>query len=177
MMWVVTVNDEENHIVKSLSGLGVRDVVSESDYRVAERTVRTRFFVGLMNQMEESIHRFNVVMGIDESKKINRECMDKFFGHGELKSNANPHPKVSQILAGVQYILNDTHRSSSLHTPIQVDESDPAWQALAERNVYDVRLYEEVVIKVFDEQRKFFKSHAKKLSQRRRRPIEEDEDG
>ncbi len=73
-------------------------------------------------------------------------------------------------------IVNDTHRSSSLHTSIQVDESDPAWQALAERNVYDVRLYEEV-IKLFDEQRKLFKSHAKKLSRQRRRPIDEDEDG
>jgi hypothetical protein len=101
MMWVVTVNNEENHIVKSLSGLGANDVVSESNYRVAERTVRKRCFVGLMNQMEESIHRFNVVMGIDESTEINRECMDKFFGHGELKSNANPHPKVRKILTGV----------------------------------------------------------------------------
>jgi hypothetical protein len=73
-------------------------------------------------------------------------------------------------------IVNDTHRSSSLHTSIQVDESDPAWQALAERNVYDVRLYEEV-IKLFDEQRKLFKSHAKNMSRQRRRPIDEDEDG
>ena len=101
MMWVVTVNNEENHIVKSLSGLGANDVVSESNYRVAERTVRKRCFVGLMNQMEESIHRFNFVMGIDESTEINRECMDKFFGHRELKSNANPHPKVRKILTGV----------------------------------------------------------------------------
>ncbi len=99
-MWIVAVNNDENHIVKSLSGLGANDFVAESDYRVAERTVRERCFVGLTNQMEESIHRFNVVMGIDESKKINRECMDKFFGHGELKSNANLYPKVRKILAG-----------------------------------------------------------------------------
>jgi hypothetical protein len=64
--------------------------------------------------MEESIHRFNVVMGIHESKKINRECMDKFFGQGELKSNANPHPKVSKRLAFMKDISSDTQRSSSL---------------------------------------------------------------
>jgi hypothetical protein len=98
MTWVNVAMDEENHMVKSLSGLRMNDLVSEIDYLVAVRTVRKRCFVGLMNQMEETIHRFNVIMGIDESEQINRKCMNKFFGHGELKSNANSHPKVSKIL-------------------------------------------------------------------------------
>ncbi|KAL3783567.1 hypothetical protein ACHAW5_007875 [Stephanodiscus triporus] len=134
MTWVNVAMDEENYMVKSLSGLGMNDLVSEIDYLVAVRTVRRRCFVGLMNQMEETIHRFNVIMGIDESEQINRKCMDIFFGHGELKSNANSHPKV--------------------------DERDPAWQAIAKKNEYDVKLYEEVV-KLFDEQREVVESHAR----------------
>jgi hypothetical protein len=100
MTWINVANDENNYMVKSLSGLKNTDFVSEIDYLVAVRTVRKRIFVGLTNDMEESIHRFNVVLGIDEYEKINRECMDEFFGHGGLKSNANPHPKVSLILGG-----------------------------------------------------------------------------
>ena len=117
MTWVNVANEEENHIVKSLSGLGVNDLVSEIDYLVAVRTVRKRCFVGLMNQMEESVHRFNIIMGIDESEKINRQCMDKFFGHGELKSNANPHPKVRKILPD---ILRYWERYSTLLFPANI---------------------------------------------------------
>ena len=43
-------------------------------------TLKGRCVVGLTNQMEESIHRFNVVMDIDESDKENKKCMDQFFG-------------------------------------------------------------------------------------------------
>ena len=100
MTWVNEVDEEINCMVKGLSGLRHNDPVSEIDYQVALMTVRSRFFVGLTDEMEESIHRFNVILGINEHERINRKCMDKFFGHGELKSNANPHPKVSQILAG-----------------------------------------------------------------------------
>ena len=43
---------------------------------------------------------------------------------------------------------------------MQVDESDPAWRALAEKNEYDVRLYTNVV-HMFDKQREYFKSYAR----------------
>jgi len=47
--------------------------------------------------MEESIHRFNVVMDIDESDKENKKCMDQFFGDHVEKKNSNAHPTVSDI--------------------------------------------------------------------------------
>ena len=71
------------------------DEVNENHLRVAQRTIAQRFVVGLMNQMEESIHRFNIVLGIDEMDEENAECMDEFFGHGVEKRNSNSHPKVS----------------------------------------------------------------------------------
>ena len=116
-----------NTLTKSLSKKNSHEEVTEQDLRIAQRTVNKRIFVGLIDNMEESIHRFNYIMGVDESSQLNRECIDKYFGHGVKKSNSNSHPKV--------------------------DESDPAWQYLAERNQYDVRLFE-YIVQVFDEQRK-----------------------
>lgn len=98
LYWAENINTERNHIVKSLVGLGPDAPVYEADLAVAVRTVKQRFIVGLMNEMEDSIHRFNIFMGIDESKEPNRECMDEFFGHGVKKSNSNPSkPKVSKL--------------------------------------------------------------------------------
>jgi hypothetical protein len=51
-----------------------------------------------MNQMEESVHRFNIVLGIDESSDRNRQCMNEYFSKSIEKDggikNSNKHPKV-----------------------------------------------------------------------------------
>jgi len=66
--------------------------------------------------MEESIHRFNVVMDIDESVKKNKKCMDQFFGDHMEKDNSNRHPIVSDIFfcthphsIPFQYLLPQFH--------------------------------------------------------------------
>jgi len=123
-------NNESNHMVKQLVG---KAWVTEKDLQIAMRTVKQRFVIGLMNNMEESIHRFNIVMGIDESDEENKKCMDQFFGHGVVKKNSNPHPKV--------------------------EEGCPAWEALAEKNTLDIRLYE-YMVQLFDEQKDIIESYA-----------------
>ena len=73
----------------------MNDVVNENDLQLAMATIKERFIVGLMEKMEESFHRFNAVMGIDENEEKKRICMDKFFGHAvKKKSNSNSHPTV-----------------------------------------------------------------------------------
>ena len=94
--WAENINVDSDNIVKSLAGLPPEAKVTDRHLGIAVRTVRARFIVGLMNQMEESIHRFNIFMGVDETEKVNRECMDEYFGHGVKKSNSNSHPKVSK---------------------------------------------------------------------------------
>lgn len=131
--WARHVNSDNDHMVKTLAGKRVNDKVTEADLRIAVRTVRQRFIVGLTTDMEESIHRFNIFMGIDESENLNNQCMDKFFGHGVKKSNSNSHAKV--------------------------DEGSPAWEVLAQDNSFDVRLYEEVV-KTFHDQTEVIRSYA-----------------
>mmetsp|Transcript_29523 Transcript_29523/g.62210 ORF Transcript_29523/g.62210 Transcript_29523/m.62210 type:complete len:121 (-) Transcript_29523:242-604(-) len=92
-------NTDNNYIVKKLAGLGANDEATEADLRVAMRTIQRRFIVGLMDQMEESIHRFNTVMGINEEVEENRLCMDRFFNgsNGATRHNANSHLKVSSL--------------------------------------------------------------------------------
>lgn len=92
-------SSDNNHMVKKLAGLGVDDRATEEDLRMAMRTLRKRFVVGLTDRMEESIHRFNVVMTIDEMEEDNRRCLDNFF-HPDLgakKINSYEHPVVSLI--------------------------------------------------------------------------------
>lgn len=86
--------------MKKLAGKRLADPATERDLRMAMVTMRTRFIVGLMDKMEESIHRFNTAMGIDESTEQNQKCMIHFFGDHKIKNqeqykrNSHEHPKV-----------------------------------------------------------------------------------
>jgi len=127
--WAEHVNSENNPNVKALAKLGKNDVVTEAHLRLAQRTIAHRLVVGLMDEMEESIHRFNIVLGIDETTELNRSCMDEFFGHGLKKSNSHSHPEVP--------------------------EGSPAWKILAEKNVWDLKLHD-FIVEQFDIQRDLF---------------------
>ena len=84
-------------MVKSLVGKPWSQDATQEDLRVAIGTVRELVVVGLMSEMEESIHRFNIFMGIDETEATNDRCMRSYFGHGVKKSNAHSHPKVRKF--------------------------------------------------------------------------------
>lgn len=95
---------DNNHYVKKLAGKLQRDPATEEDLELAKHTIKSYFVVGLMNDMEESMRRFNVVLGIDDvNDDRNRSCMNSFFP-GENPQfrrltignrNSNAHPKVS----------------------------------------------------------------------------------
>ena len=104
--WATHVNTDNNSILMKLSGKEYYQL-KERDVREAKRTLRKRFVVGLTEEMEESIRRFNVVMGIDyssvenEEKNVKSECMNTYFGNEEeKKENSHPHPNVRP-----QYLL------------------------------------------------------------------------
>jgi hypothetical protein len=83
--WAEDVNVDDNHLVNRLAGNLNRKMADEGQLRLAMATVRKYFIVGLMSEMDESIRRFNKVMGIDGSD------LGCALGH----SNSNSHPKVS----------------------------------------------------------------------------------
>ena len=104
--WATHVNTDNNSILMKLSGKEYYQL-KERDVREAKRTLRKRFVVGLTEEMEESIRRFNVVMRIDysslenEENNVKSECMNTYFGNEEeKKENSHPHPNVRP-----QYLL------------------------------------------------------------------------
>lgn len=127
--WVNNENSDNNHMVKKLAGKVQKNTATEDDLILAMNTIRERFVVGLMHEMEESIRRFSRVIGIDESEGLSRSCMYQYFGQkdGETKKmNSHSHPKV--------------------------EKGSPAWELLAEQNALDIRLYD-YVLELFEEQR------------------------
>jgi hypothetical protein len=113
--WANLPNSESDYMVHKLVNKSFGETVSETDLIIAKELVRQRFVVGLMKEMEESIRRFNVALGVDGEDERSRECMVEFFGEkhteeeedaangvGEEKTlantdnkNSNHHPKVS----------------------------------------------------------------------------------
>ena len=107
------------------------------DLIIAKELVRQRFIVGLMDEMNESIRRFNIVLGVDESSERSQQCMEDFGllapkdvtpvapdaeegsdeeskTHATDKKNSNKHPKVSGVIVCVLLpiifaMLWDTH--------------------------------------------------------------------
>ena len=134
----ISVETDQNLLVKTLVGKDMSEEATEEDLRKAKLTANRVLIVGLMNEMEESIHRFNIMMGIDESEETNAQCMDQFFGHGEKKSNSNSHPKV--------------------------EEGSPGWDILARDNDLDMKLYEEIV-EIFHNQRDVIMGYAGKVDE------------
>ena len=94
--WATDVNVDDNHLVNRLAGNLNRKMADEGQLQLAMATVRKYFIVGLMSEMDESIRRFNKVMGIDGSD------LGCALGH----SNSNSHPKVSCSLSLI-LVLND----------------------------------------------------------------------
>lgn len=124
--WARNINKDNNSHVKRLAGILGQEEVTEEHLQLAMNTLREKFVVGLTEEMEESIRRFNIVLGVDLSKDRSVRCMDEYFGDKAVKVNSNPHRKVK--------------------------EGDPAWKALAETNSLDMKLWD-YTLQLFDEQK------------------------
>ena len=138
--WANDINIDNNHMVKKLAGKVQKDEATELDLARAKETIKKRMIVGLMDHMEESFNRFNIVMNINvkTNDKYTR-CMNTYFGGGtNKKSNSNSHPKV--------------------------DESHPAYQVLAEKNKLDIELYQ-YILEIFDEQKATIDMYAESIEQ------------
>merc|ERR1712232_724701 len=131
-------NTDNNYMVKTLAGLKSTDDATEADLRLAMRTIKKRFVVGLLDDLEESVRRFNLVAGIDGSDKENRKCMNHFLHNsvGARRHNSDSHPKV--------------------------DPGSATWNALAKTNALDVQLYE-FVVDLFAEQEEIIRSYEESL--------------
>ena len=137
--WAEKHNADENFLVKKIVGKKLIDEVGMTDLIIAKEIIRRRFIVGLLDEMEESIHRFNIMLGVDEEDEKSQECLDEAFGSSdgeehksdekepledqtdegdtndtsvEINTNSNKHPKVSCFvfeLDHCMYLLTTVH--------------------------------------------------------------------
>ena len=112
--WATEENADENFIVKKLMGKKLSETVDMSDLIIAKEIIRQHFVVGLMNDMEESVRRFNIVLGVDYAGERGQQCMEQYVSTGRRRlqegesvntnganlpndnRNSNPHPKVRE---------------------------------------------------------------------------------
>lgn len=120
LQWAETAKNgpETNYLVQKLSGKEWEDPVTEEDLPTAKQVLRDHVVVGLMDDMEESFRRFNIVMSAttDQGSERNRQerCMQELFHPEELSGmekvvkNQNEHQTVSIFsnkLIGVMQLI------------------------------------------------------------------------
>ena len=130
--------------------------------------------VGLMNDMEESIRRFNIVLGVE----FKDECRKQYFvsrarhlavnDSGQTQGaidnmNSNPHPKVikQDFFADSmsKFSLLTNFLPNNLHCLDQVVEGSLEYRILAERNSFDMVLYDYITL-LYEEQKSLIYSYA-----------------
>jgi hypothetical protein len=105
------------------------------DIQVAKEIISKKCFVGLMDQMEESVSRFHAYFGFNNDTAL--ECAKQQYSRkGEkavdaaMKQNSHAHPKL--------------------------DENSETYALLAKKNGLDIALYERAV-RMFEEQGNWMK--------------------
>ena len=122
----------KNFVVRQLvnkpSGL-----LYESDLDLAKEILREKFVIGLMNEMDESVRRFDLYFDFDKSDETNR-CVDEVL-----------HPDRSSSTGG----------GTNSHPHPNILEGTPEWEAIAQNNYFDIQLYE-FAVGLFEEQAVLF---------------------
>jgi len=149
--WANLDHAEEDYMVHKLTGKKFGDKVDETDLIIAKELVRQRFVVGLMGKMNESIRRFNIVLGVDAESERSQQCMEEFGlvdappveqngestsdevkTHATDKKNSNKHPKF--------------------------EEGSPEYDIIAGRNPLDMLLYK-YIESLFESQQEIIDSY------------------
>lgn len=94
--WATSHNADENHMVKKILGKKLNDEAGLTDLIAAKEIIRHKFFVGKMDDMEESIKRFNIVMGVDNSAEKTKQCIKEYFGKDEVAEVSDASTELSE---------------------------------------------------------------------------------
>jgi len=141
--WASTERGENNWMVRKLIGKGPMDELNVLDLDLAMELVRNKFVVGLMGKMGESVHRFNLMLGIDQSNPKNQECINQF-----TSSKGDTHAARNKAK-----IVKKNEWNSYSHP--EVEMGSPAWVSLSKIHMYDNLLYR-FIEELFAEQRIMF---------------------
>lgn len=141
--WAEKKRGENNWMVRNLVGKDGRAVLTTEDLELAKEIVRTKFVVGLMDSFDESVHRFNIFLGVNESEAVNQECIGQFTSNG-----GDSHASANRNL------IKTKNQWNSYGHP-DVEHGSPAWVSLSKINFFDMLLYR-YVLELFEEQRSLF---------------------
>ena len=120
--WASRERGENNWMVRKLVGKDPTAPLTREDLETAKEIIRNKFLIGLMDRYNESVHRFNQFLGVDESSPRSQQCMAEFT---EAKASNRRGKK------------ND---GNSYEHP-EAKEGSPAWKSLAEIHSLDVALF------------------------------------
>ena len=106
--------------------------LAEEDFLVAKEVLRTKCLVGLLDELEESVRRFDLYFGFGQSTQPDPICTAKYLKTG---SNRHAHPSVPP-------------------------PDSPTYQVLQRNNHMDIRLYQYARELFVDQARIFCKADA-----------------
>lgn len=149
--WASRDRGENNWMTRKLVGKSQKDELTPQDLDDAKEILRTKFVVGLMDKMEESVHRFNLVLGVDEGNPTNKACIEDF---SKSKGDSNQ--------AANENTIEEKNEWNSYAHP-EAARGSEAWVNLAKIHMYDNLLYK-YITELFAEQSKMFRPNNKKLS-------------
>mmetsp|Transcript_12761 Transcript_12761/g.19667 ORF Transcript_12761/g.19667 Transcript_12761/m.19667 type:complete len:408 (+) Transcript_12761:67-1290(+) len=168
--WAEKHNHDENFLVKKIVGKKLTEKATMADLIIAKEIVRRRFIVGLLDEMEESVHRFNVMLGVDESDDKTKECMTEVFGTTKDESDKSGEEvdSVESQGDGGDEEENTVEINTNSNKHPQIVEGMPEYKVLAESNSLDMILYEYIRL-LFKEQRSIINRHAREARLQRLR--------
>lgn len=148
--WATKHPESPNHLLRHLANKP-KGKIDERDVERAVHLLERRVVVGLTERMEESVHRFNRVLGLDEvgDERV-QGCMEEYFPSSEDAVEVAQTDKDWTIK---QRSHHDTETNKNHHP--NYDETSPEWKLLAEQHKYDILLFENIV-RIFDDQKKLF---------------------
>jgi hypothetical protein len=81
--WAIKDNNEANWMVRQLVHKNQDDTISIKDLDAAKAIVRDKFVVGLFDKFQESLRRFNKLVGVDIDDVKTKECIQSHAMHPE----------------------------------------------------------------------------------------------
>jgi len=143
--WASRERGENNWMVRNLVGKDNRADLTIQDLEDAKEIIRTKFVVGLMEKFEESVHRFNILLGVDENEPQNQQCISDFSAN-----QGDSHSKKNEDSIETKNVWNS-------YSHPEADRGSDAWVSLSKIHMYDNLLYR-YIVELFAEQRAIFQT-------------------
>jgi hypothetical protein len=123
--WATKDRGENNWMVRKLVGKDPSAPLSNVDLELAKEIIHTKFLVGLQDRFKESMQRFNIFLGIDESDPQNQRCIQEFTSNVKTEAIQTQGEKNAQ---------------NSYSHP-ELERNGETWISLQRIHMYDVQLF------------------------------------